>query len=525
MVEDHLAAEDNSIKDNAIMKKLLIIGAISISALLSSAQSVTDGLLFGQQDEMGTARYRGLSGAFGAIGGDLTAIGSNPAGSTVFANHYFSFSAASTNNNNNTSFNNTSSQNTESDFTINQIGAVFVYQNENPEARVNKFSFGVNYDSTRDYDNSFILQGTNSTSIGDYFVEFANGERLIDLQLADNETISGVFRFFGENGGFGPQQAFLGYQSFVIDPVDPNDDNNVSYVSNTGTGSFNQRQFVSESGNQGKFVINGAIEVDSKLSLGVNLNLHSINLNRFTQFDETNSNDDATVQAVNFNNDLQIDGGGVSLQAGLIFKATKSLRLGASYQSPTWYRMEESLLQSISTRRADGSGGTITEEIFPDVITIFQPYNVRTPGNITGSAAYIFGGKGLISIDYQSTDYSQLRFSPQNDILFAANNQFIEENLSRAATLRIGGEYRIERFSLRAGYRMEESPYEDNTVMGDLNGYSLGLGYNWGKTSLDLSYNRAERDFSRQLFNTGLTSSGMINNVQNNVVATLGFNF
>lgn len=507
------------------MKKQLILGAVLMSALVSTAQSVSDGLLFSQQDGYGTARYRALSGAFGAIGGDLSAMGSNPAGSTIFANHYFSLSTASTNNNNNTVFNGTSTQNNDSDLSINQLGAVFTYRNRNEKARVNKFSFGINYESTRDYDNSFVMQGANNTSIGDYFVNFANGERLIDLELGGNETVSGVFRFLGENGGFIPQQAFLGYQSFIIDAVDPSNVDNTQYVSNTGTGTFNQRQIVSEIGSQSKFTLNSAIEIDSKLSLGVNVNLHSINLNRFTQFDENNGNADATVQAVSFDNDLQMDGSGVSLQAGLIFKATQGLRLGASYQSPTWYRIEESLLQSVSTRRDDGTGGTITDEIFPDVITFFQPYNVRTPGNVTGSLAYIFGTKGLISIDYQSTDYSQMRFGPENDLLFASNNQFIDQSLVRAATLRIGGEYRLDRLSLRAGYRMEESPYENANLMGDLQGYSLGLGYTWGKTTLDLSYNRAERDFSRQLFSTGLTTAGMINNVQNNVVATLGFNF
>ncbi len=507
------------------MKKLLIIGAILGSAMISTAQNVSDGLLFGQQDGYGTARYRALSGAFGAVGGDLSAMGSNPAGSTIFANHFFSFSAANTNNNNNTLFNGNATQNNDSDFSINQVGALFVFENKDSNARVNKFSFGINFDSTRDYDNSFILQGSNNTSIGDYFVNFANGERLIDLELAGNETVDGVFRFLGENGGFISQQAFLGFQSFIIDPVDPTNDDNTQYISNTGTGSFNQRQIVSEIGSQGKFTFNGAIEVDSKLSLGVNLNIHSINLNRFTQFDENNANTDATVQAVSFDNDLQVDGSGFSLQAGLIYKATEGLRLGASYQSPTWYRIEESLLQSVAARRDDGSGGTITEEIFPDVITFFQPYNVRTPGNVTGSIAYVFGKKGLISLDYQSTDYSQMRFRPENDLLFASNNQFIENSLVRAATLRIGGEYRINRLSLRAGYRMEESPYEDTSLMGDLQGYSLGLGYTWGKTTLDLSYNRAERDFSRQLFSTGLTTAGNISNIQNNVVATLGFNF
>jgi long-subunit fatty acid transport protein len=51
---------------------------------------------------------------------------------------------------------------------------------------------------------------------------------------------------------------------------------------------------------------------------------------------------------------------------------------------------------------------------------------------------------------------------------------------------RIGAEYKIEK--LRAGYRIEQSPYKNKTTVGDLTGYSGGLGYNFGSTKIDSSY-------------------------------------
>jgi hypothetical protein len=36
-------------------------------------------------------------------------------------------------------------------------------------------------------------------------------------------------------------------------------------------------------------------------------------------------------------------------------------------------------------------------------------------------------------------------------------------------------EYKIEKLSLRAGYRIEQSPYKNKTTVGDLTGYSGGL--------------------------------------------------
>jgi long-subunit fatty acid transport protein len=60
--------------------------------------------------------------------------------------------------------------------------------------------------------------------------------------------------------------------------------------------------------------------------------------------------------------------------------------------------------------------------------------------------------------------------------------------LDNTGELRIGAEYKIEKLSLRAGYRIEQSPYKNKTTVGDLTGYSGGLGYNFGSTKIDLSY-------------------------------------
>ena len=80
------------------MKKIYL----TILALYSSfafAQELTtqDALRYAIEDMNGTARFRGMSGAFGALGGDLSSIAINPAGSLFFNNNFASFTG--TNNN------------------------------------------------------------------------------------------------------------------------------------------------------------------------------------------------------------------------------------------------------------------------------------------------------------------------------------------------------------------------------------------------------------------------------------------
>ena len=93
--------------------------------------------------------------------------------------------------------------------------------------------------------------------------------------------------------------------------------------------------------------------------------------------------------------------------------------------------------------------------------------------------------------------------------------------LDKSAELRIGGEYKIKEWSLRAGYRMEQSPYKDGKTIGDLTGSSVGFGYNFGSTRLDFAISHTERDSRKQFFSQGMTDSAKINTISNN--ATLVF--
>ena len=62
------------------MKKLLMlcIGLVSSSFIL--AQDITDAVRYSMDEIQGTARFKAMSGAFGALGGDMSSVNINPAG-------------------------------------------------------------------------------------------------------------------------------------------------------------------------------------------------------------------------------------------------------------------------------------------------------------------------------------------------------------------------------------------------------------------------------------------------------------
>ena len=272
----------------------------------------------------------------------------------------------------------------------------------------------------------------------------------------------------------------------------------------------------------GKFSINAGTQFKDDFYFGINLNTHFINYERSTTFYETNDNAASEINGVYYENRLRTYGSGISFQLGAIYKLGTMVRLGASYTSPTWYTISEETVQYLETM--SNEFGTAVAD--PQVTNIFPDYELRTPGKFTGSLAVVFGKTGLISFDYSTKNYSNTEFGSENgDQVFAAQNAAIENNLQAASTYRVGGEYRLKEWSLRAGYRLEESPYKNEDLMGNLTGYSVGLGYDFGNIELDFAFDQARRDYGQILYQTGLAERAAIDNTNSNYTLSLSFGF
>lgn len=500
------------------MKRNITFIMVFICAL-ANAQNIEDVLRYSQENLMGTARYQAMSGAFGALGGDMSAINVNPASSAVFKNSLFSMTGAAYNNKNETSYFGTFRNSNITSWRFNQIGGVFVWKNNSNSWK--KLSLAFNYDLANNYDDEFYASGTSSTGIDNYFLNFAQGIPIGSLLIRDNEFIEDAYLRIGSSLGYGPQQAFLGYFGGVIDPVDDTDPDGTDYVSNANYTNVVQDYYQSTRGYNSKFTVNLAGQYEDVLYLGGSMNFNNIYFEKFTRFDETGYEAGSPLQFVNFDNLLRSSGYAFSFNLGAIAKVNNNFRLGASYQSPIWYDLRDDLSQRIDSNLADDDISFINFNI----INVFERYQVKTPSKFTGSAAIIFGKQGLLSFDYSYQDMSKAQLRPTGDPSFnTVNNQIISE-LGGINTFRVGGEYRLDNVSLRAGYRYEGSPYLDGLTIGDLQGFSGGLGFNFGASRLDFAYSRTEQDVTQQLFDTGVTSSALINQTRNNYVMTYTINF
>lgn len=504
------------------MKKQLLYTAFFLSAFLAQAQEPNTemAMRYAVDNTLGTARFRGMSGAVGAVGGDLSALNVNPAGTALFNSNIAGGTLSSYNIKNNSNYFGGITSDNKSTLDFNQLGGAFVFTNTDEKSDWRKFTLAINYEKTNDFENNIFSQGTNpNRSIAEYFKAFANG-----LNYAPGIPETDLINNDYENLSFVGQQAWLGYNGYLINPSGPN-----SYVSNAPAGRFFHRNLFSSTGYNGKLAFNFSSSYKDKIYLGLNLNAHFTDYTQGSIVYESNNSSNnttgPTLYSANFQNDLHTYGSGFSFNLGAIAKLTNDFRVGLSYESPTWYLLTDELTQALHTEYIPTPTASESKYDFDRGVTVIYPdYKLQTPSKYTGSLAYIFGKKGLISFDYSIKDYSNTQFKPKSQDYYNSLNIAMSDELQSASEFRLGAEYRVKQVSLRGGYRFEQSPYKNGKTMGDLNSYSAGLGYSFGDSRIDLAYSYAQRDYYQSLLSRN-TDAAKINSKNNNVTLSYTFNF
>lgn len=493
------------------MKKIsLFFGLLIGSVTVLTAQNVTDGLRYGMEDLTGTARYVSMGGAFGALGGDMSALNVNPAGSAVFNNNHASISMDINTFNNATKYGNEKNKYRNNKFDINQAGAVFVFNNNDESAAVSRLSFGVGYNRQSNFKNIYKAIGRSNETQGDYFLEAAQGIKLENLEASDNQSLSDKYASFGNDMD---QTAYLGYEGYLFDPQS-NDANNTAYIPNYLGSAYDHHYRMGERGVNGKLSFNGSFAVKDQFLFGLNLNSHFVDFRQNTFMSEYVVDPQGDIDEIHYGNYLDVTGSGFSFQLGGIAKVNDMIRVGASYESPTWYTISEETNEYLGTVSYE-EGDAVAS---PNVTNVYPDYKLRTPGKWNGSVAAVFDS-GLISVDYSYKDFANTKFTSS---AFDHVNSNIKGGLQGVHSARIGGEYLIKNLSLRAGFRYEQTPYKDKSI-GDLQGYSAGLGYNFGATRIDLAYDFAKRDYKNDLLYTGFSEGAAVKNEVSQIILTLAF--
>ena len=457
-----------------------------------------------QENISGNSRFEAMSGAFGALGGNLSAIHVNPAAGAVFNTNQFGLSSSTLSIDNKTSYFGTSTPTEIRNSDLNQIGGVLILKNNNKDLAWKKIAFGFNAQRQSSYNNTIQISGTNTANgLDTYFLDYAAGKDGGVFGLSGDETVREVYQFFGNSAGYGfeYQQAFLGYQGYIFDYIE--DDG--LFVSNAIYYSVQHNHKIRTSGDKWDMAFTISGQYSDWLYLGANMNISGVEYRQISSTTESGYDTDSPLRQIYFQNELYTSGGGVSLQFGAIATPNKNIRLGASYKSPTWYSLKDEFSQFLETRSSDVEGNSFNDVLdLTNIVNVYEDYTIKAPSEFRGSLAYIFGQKGLISFDYTLKSYQNTHIGPNDNDVFNALNDRIDKGWVSTSSYRIGSEYRQGGVSLRAGYHLDETPYKDTSLLGDRSGYSFGIGFNFKSSEINLSVLNSDQSRSHQLYDTGL---------------------
>lgn len=443
------------------MKKILVT-LLSILSLGSQAQTDVDAFNFSQRSIAGTARFIGMGGAFGALGGDLSVMSYNPAGLGVYRSNEFSFSPSIYSGDTRADYKGGNTQDGRTIFNFGNAGVVLTrVLRESSDNDWISYNFGFGYNRIMDFNNASTIEGYDtSSSLLDHFAENAQG---ISYENLDSYN------------------EYLAYYTYLINPDSLN-----NYTSAAPGGHLLQRRTADTRGSIGETNFTFSGNYANKLYLGASLSFVTLRYQQESFFDGTDElNQFDSLNQFEFTEYLNTTGRGFNLKFGFIYRPTDFFRIGGAIHTPTWYNMDDNYSNSMA---ALFDGGYSDRKYSPD--GLFD-YNFTSPFRAMGNMAFIFGKHGLLSVDYEFTDMSDANFNAPG-YGFSQVNANIRSKYQSTSAIRAGTEWRFDKFFVRGGYGFTTSPMESRYAVSGYDftqqRYSGGVGFREEKFFLDLGY-------------------------------------
>ncbi|MFO7613525.1 MAG: hypothetical protein R6W71_02695 [Bacteroidales bacterium] len=493
------------------MKKISFITAILLTAAQTVlSQTSADALRYSRIDIGGSARYMGLSGAFGALGADFTTISTNPAGTGLFKSSEFSITPAVHTGSIESFYNNTTGADQRSIFHLGHAGIVLsskIKSDPNkPGWRNVNFSTGLN--RLNDFNYRYEMRGRNAaSSLLDTYVQSANGIHYKDIE----DDLYSDYAF----------DLNLAWWTYLLDFADPVTVDQYTSPIKPGSDKL-QEKYLDTWGSMNEYVFNISGNYNDRLYLGMTFGIPMIRYYEYSVYTESDISG-SDLKYFNQIESLETHGTGFNFKLGFIYRANDWFRLGGAFHSPSWFNnMKDSWQVRMNSEfyTPDPDGYTRYDEISP--VGNYQ-YDLQTPYRVQGNLGFIVGNVGLISADYEFVDFANARFDAPG-YSFSEENSAIRNSYAGSHQIRLGTEWRYSIFSFRAGGKYFTSPYQGNINDGSTFGFSGGAGFRQGWFFMDLAYayNNTRQDY--YFYNIGDIASNPVSNTirRHNVLLTVG---
>lgn len=472
------------------MKKITyILFAFLCTSFLGYAQGELDALKFSKKDLHGTARSMSMGGAFGALGGDQTAISINPAGIGVYRSSEVvaTFGVSQEISKTDQTANSTT-------FNADNLGFVGYFPLRSDAMPMINFGFTVN--RQKSFDKEIKGGGINGGSLIDYIVDRTNQENKgagiqpILLERGDNLPEPFVSQ---------PWLSVFGYNAYLINPVKIDKDKFTGQYTPLQTSGEKPLKQVSvkEKGFIDSYDFTVGTTISNVLNVGLALTVMDIYNYSSAEYLEDFKSGGYTLK-----NEITTKGAGFGGKLGIIYRPINQLRIGLAYHTPTWYSLTESYSGRIDhdmkayVNNSDYKHGYLHSGVYPN------EYNLRTPDKWVVSLASVLANKFILSADYELVNYKNMKLMPSSgsddNNPYKVHNEYISMDHKAASTVKLGMEYRFTpQFSGRLGYAWMQNPYNEdfvkkgnagivgsNTIFrieGDTNFFTGGFGYRFNQ--------------------------------------------
>ena len=488
---------------------LVIFTILLINPIIFSQNNyVDDALKFSTNNYGGTARFVGMGGAFGTLGGDFSSISINPAGLGVYRSSELVFSPGMSYNSNNSTYINNTIDEGGYNMNLNNLGYVASYDLEDSDTRWVNFNIGVGFNRTNNLNDNLMFEGVNNSSLMEVFVDFANK----DATPTTADYLNGMYEY-------------LLWDAYILDTtatdgVFYNEIDNEAW--DNPNFDINQRKVIKTEGSISEFNFSFGGNYAHKLYIGASIGIKRLRYKQYSSHYEweTANTPIGYMSGFDFRENSTTRGIGYTLKVGAIYKPIEFLRLGAAFHLPTFYKLDKEFYNEVyGYFDNDPMGNAKSQDQTYD-------YQLQTPLRAMGSVGFQIGKIALIDVDYEYADYSKMRLDDNiNSEGVIIDNNTIKDVYQITHNIRAGAEFRFGSLYLRGGGAYSTSPYVN---MDDYETITLsgGLGYREKNFFIDFAIAQTRYDYYITAYNWEFNSAvAHIENKMNNFILTLGLKF
>lgn len=476
-------------------RNILLFCATLLSVTMA-AQSFTsyDAYNWTNTELNGTARFVGVGGAMGALGGDATTMFYNPAGIGIYRSSEVTASLNVHWNNNTVGGCGQNVFTTANLENVSYVGQWAIGASKGKTKGLIGISFGASYNRVKNMDKNGSYSHSKDYSKSQFLADDSYGQNNVSLDKKEYNNTNIGYR------------AILGYNASMtdIDESKTSAENPFvyrSYYDALGGGGVTDNVYFTERGRIDEFAISIAGNVSDIFYLGMSFVCDFMDYRRNEDYGETFVNG----AKMNTYNTLNASGTGFTYKVGFIVRPTNWLRIGGAYHTPSYYRVNSSNYSSIQATDVQWPGHQKINPPGAQTPTSYENGYIDGPMKAMGSLGFLLGKYGFIGIEYEWANVSGMfiknSYGRVNDTMNSqTKGYFCDTHTARLGlevkpidemSIRLGGGYTTAPMKAEAArlYYRTDTRFDTYFInYGPSYNVTAGLGYRIGRHSIDLAY-------------------------------------